>query len=68
MRRIKEEIEVRLIEKDTIIKGLKETTQRITNELKDKNSEISRIKSPTITSHLHSPNQSFVAETFRHDE
>jgi len=68
MRRIKEEIELRLVEKDNIIKGLKDTTQRMTNELKDKNSEISRIKSPTITSHFHSPNQSFVAETFRHDE
>lgn len=34
--RLKEEIELRLVEKDAIIKGLRDTTQRISTELRDK--------------------------------
>jgi hypothetical protein len=61
---------MRIVEKDTIIKGLRDTTQRVACELRDKNSEISRIKSPVITPHLRSPSQSYVGfgENIRYDE
>jgi chromosome segregation ATPase len=68
MARLKEDLELRLVEKDAVIKGLREAAQRISTELRDKTSEISRIKSPSMTPHLRSPSQSFVAENMRHEE
>ena len=55
-------------EKDSIIKNLRDANQRITFDLKDKNTIISRINSPSLTPHLRSPSQSFIGENFRHDE
>lgn len=56
----------RLVEKDATIRGLRDTNQRLNAELKDKITEVSRIKSPLISPNMRSPNQSFIAETFRH--
>lgn len=53
---IKEEIETRLLEKDIIIKNLKDASSRMENEIKDRNVELSRVRSPN----MRSPHQSYV--------
>ncbi len=65
---IKEDFDNRVIEKDSTIKGLREANQRLNIELKDKITEVSRIKSPMMSPNMRSPNQSFIADNFRHEE
>lgn len=68
MGRLKEETEGRLVERDMLIKNLKEAGSRLENELRERNSEISRIRSPNLTPMMRSPNQSFVVENIRYEE
>lgn len=65
---LKDEMDNRMIEKDALIKNIKDNNQRLGNELKDKITEVSRIKSPLGSPNMRSPNQSFIGETFRHEE
>ena len=55
-------------ERDLTIKTLRENNQRMTNELRDKATIISKINSPAFTPGVRSPNQSFMIENFKHDE
>ena len=60
----------RIVEKDALIKSLKENNNRLTNEIKQKITEVSRIKSPLASPNMRSPNQSFagLGENFRNEE
>jgi chromosome segregation ATPase len=56
------------VERDLLIKGLKEAAGRLEGEIRERNSELSRIRSPNLTPMMRSPNQSFVVENIRYEE
>ena len=57
---LKEQIESKAVEKDSIIKNLREANNRMGGELRDKITIISRLNSPQMTPHYRSPSQSYV--------